>query len=95
MESMTSSKSMSVWARLFKAIRRRPFRSALAALAIIVVLVLAGIAAMLYSEPGRTAIAGYLEDAISTPGELEVRIDRLHGRPDRPPARPLAGGNQS
>ncbi|MEN8197445.1 MAG: hypothetical protein ABFS30_13180, partial [Pseudomonadota bacterium] len=77
---MTNSRSMSAWARLFNAIRRRPFRSALAALAIVVVMVLAGIAAMLYSEPGRTALARYLEDVISTPGEIEIQIGRLHGR---------------
>jgi translocation and assembly module TamB len=60
--------------------RRRPFRAALAALAIVVVLALAGIAAMLYSEPGRAALARYLEDALSTPGVIKVQIGRLHGR---------------
>jgi len=71
---------MSAWARLFKAIRRRPFRSALAVLAIVAVLALAGVAAMLYSEPGRTALARYLEGALSTPGDIEIEIGHLHGR---------------
>lgn len=71
---------MSAWAKLSDAVRRRPFRSALAALAVLVVLVLAGVLTLLYSEPGRAVLARYLEDALSTPGEIEVEIGRMHGR---------------
>ncbi|MCK4869370.1 MAG: hypothetical protein KAT39_15055, partial [Alphaproteobacteria bacterium] len=52
----------------------------LAALAVFVVLVLAGVLALLYSESGRTVLARYLEEALSTPGEIEIEISRLHGR---------------
>ncbi len=70
---------MSALARLFSAIRRRPFRSALAALAILLVVALAGVLLLLYSETGRSVLARYLEDALSTPGEFEVEIGRLQG----------------
>jgi translocation and assembly module TamB len=70
---------MSALARLFSAVRRRPFRGALGALAIFLVLILAGVALLLYSEPGRNLLAGYIEDALSTPGEFEVELGRLHG----------------
>ena len=77
---MTNSRFISAWARLSSVVRRRPFRTTLAALAVFVVLVLAGVLALLYSEPGRTVLARYLEDALSTPGETDVEISRLHGR---------------
>ena len=51
----------------------------LAALAILVVIVLAGILVLLYSESGRATLARYLEDALSTPGGIEVEIGRLYG----------------
>lgn len=76
---MTTSRSMSALARLFSAIRRRPFRSALAALAILVVLMLGAAMALMYSEPGRALIARSLERALSTPGEMEIEIGRLSG----------------
>jgi translocation and assembly module TamB len=40
---------------------------------------LAGIALLLYSEPGRNLLARYIEGALSTPGEFEVELGRLHG----------------
>lgn len=70
---------MSAWARLSSAVKRRPFRSALAVLGMLVVLMLAAIAFLLYSEPGRGVLARYIEDALSTPGEFEVDLGRLHG----------------
>ena len=76
---MTISRYMSALARLFSAIRRRPFRSALAALAVLLIVVLAGVLLLLYSESGRSILARYLEDALSTPGEFEVEIGRLQG----------------
>jgi translocation and assembly module TamB len=70
---------MSALVRLFSAVKRRPFRSALAVLAILLVLMLAGVALLLYSEPGRNLLARYIEDTLSTPGEFEVELGRLHG----------------
>lgn len=70
---------MSAWAKLSSAVRRRPFRSALAALVILLALLLAGVFALLYSESGRALLARYLEEALSTPGEIGVELGRLHG----------------
>lgn len=70
---------MSAWANPFSAIRRHPFRSALAVLAAFLLLLSAGVAALLYTEPGRAALADYLASALSKPGEAEIAIDHLHG----------------
>jgi len=88
---------MSAWARLFDAVKRRPFRSALAALAVFLTLLLAGILALLYSEPGRSVLARYIEGALSRPGTFEIELDRLQGalpatiRVDRIAVRDSAG----
>jgi len=70
---------MSAWAKPFSVIRRHPFRSAVAAFAMVLVLLAAGVLALLYTEPGRAALAQTIASALSKPGETEVHISDLRG----------------
>lgn len=54
-------------------------RSALAALAILLLFLAAAVAMLLFSEPGRSVLARIIADRLSVPGMAEVEIERLQG----------------
>lgn len=70
---------MSVWARLSRAARRRPFLTAALTLAAVLVVALAGLFLALQTRTGRDVLVRMIERQLSEPGGLSVDIGRLEG----------------
>ncbi len=77
---MTLISSMSVWAKLSRVPRRRPFLTAAFVLVAAVVLLLAGVLVALQTRSGRDALARAIEQRLSDPAGLAVDIGRIDGR---------------